>query len=95
MAPEFDDLYDATTLRRLDRSDRRGSVAVAVGGPSGRHRLASAALVGALWGAADALEDRPREPVVEESPDPGRGPVRGVWVHLVPGWPEATRVFLS
>jgi hypothetical protein len=90
VGPDFEDVYDDDTLRRLDPP-----AASPVRPTTGRHRLASAALVGVLWGAADALEDRPREPVVEEAPDPGREPVRGGYVHLVHGWPEATRVVLS
>lgn len=52
-------------------------------------RRGSVALTAALLAVGDVLlAERRREPVVEESPDPGLDPALPVIVHLVPGWPS-------
>jgi hypothetical protein len=89
VALELDDLYDATTLRRLDRPPRLASSAEVA--PRPRRRLAAGVLTGALLGLQEVLEpERAREPVIEVAPDPGAEPVRGVSLFFVPGDPAAT-----
>ena len=51
-------------------------------------RRGSMVLSATLLAVGEALDPKPREPIVEESPDPGLDPSLPVIVHLVRGQPR-------
>ena len=78
---ELDDLYDWAEVD-VRSSSRRPSRPRTT-------RRGSAILAAALWAVDDVvMGEKRREPVVEESPDPGLDPTLPVVVHLVRGQPS-------